>query len=109
MLYPKVRLPSRFTVSRDVRIITESAETGVIKLFQVCRYHAPSCAAPHSCATFPGPRGEATPVCRWVDLAECLLISGSDGALARQGRYPAYSAGLRPVSTYLQSVALTSC
>ncbi|RPD52433.1 hypothetical protein L227DRAFT_514796 [Lentinus tigrinus ALCF2SS1-6] len=35
MLYLKIRLPSHFTIARDIRVITDSAETSLIKLFKV--------------------------------------------------------------------------
>ncbi|TFK81287.1 hypothetical protein K466DRAFT_502393, partial [Polyporus arcularius HHB13444] len=36
MLYPKVRLPSRFTVSRDIRMACDVTKDAVIQMFKVC-------------------------------------------------------------------------
>ncbi len=108
MLYPKVRLPSRFTVSRDVRTVTDSAEIGVIKLFAVRpTYLRYLCAYSRLTWFCSGTRGEGAPLGRQLDIAERLSIPRCDSTLARQGLHPAHFAGLRTVSLLNMTLLVT--
>lgn len=81
MLYGRVEIPTRMTVSRDVQFILGDSKKHVIVLFKVSRVRliVPLCGA-NTTLELPRPH---PPVYRRVDLAEHPRLFGDHGPLAR--------------------------
>lgn len=106
MLYAKVQLPSRVTVSRDVRLVQVEAKIRVITFLTVRR----PCPLGFRMLTVTVGHGLQDPhLCGWLDVPECDLVLGCHGSLTSKRRNRAHHSRLYPVSfTFLCYQGFTS-
>ena len=96
MLHPKVHIPSRITVGRDVQLVHRYTKVAVIQMFKV-RSVCILCYKQSLMTNYVGHSGKNQLVYRRLDVAQRLLFPWHHGTLAPRGANPDHYSRLREV------------